>query len=570
MPYRVIRHTIFVSVFAFCLISLATAQTRFEDQMRPFPGMANNCAQGMVLPTSTGHWLSISHCGDSRIAITQYNSQFQLVEEYGLDGVVIFDSSEGITSHQELASQQMPLLGEFIAVTDAKLTASDELIVTGFNYDIEAFPDAPLAYQNYQSWWLRLDPQGIPVLTETGDYLHTFPNALDGFVNFGGGNWFGGLRSEGFVLPLDDGSTITGSVLLSEDAEPLRQHIYIEKRLANLALDTDFAQNGRLVFDPFNSEQLNNIAYIAGIRLLDEKHFLLIIGDFYRYRHGGFSLYKVDVNGVIDTEFGENGVISTPGLVEIAQFDNANVEGVQYASLSDLVLHDNWLYLAWQEQANGAEGIRRNVVARYDLNGHLDTTFALNGLYKWETGFSDLTEVRHGNAQLAVLDGQIALFNSDVHSPSFGSTAIQTDLRLLTHTGHLNPRFGNDGIISTTQWQASDPFLFTGNINFTPPLTLNKALHVLPQQRQLVLPVRQGFFPQAVSSNLSVFDAFSNQRPSETDTEFDFVETNDGWIIDTRIIDPDTDPVDVILLQAPDYVRVTSRSVDKVYSFSLD
>lgn len=547
------------------VFNTATAQQfNFEDHLTSYPGLAPNCTPGKVLATQDGNWLAVAQCGQRQIAIVKYNAELQAIAEFGSDGVVTLDSGAGITSTPDFDSPQMPPLSEFIKVTDARLSPSGDLWVAGFNFDVQTFPDTPTAWQNFQPWWLKLDSNGVPILHDSGDVLHMQPNTLQGFANYGGGNWFGGLRSHNFVLPLSEGAAITGSVVLNYDANPLRQEIHIEKRTASNEPDDDFGENGVLKFEPFNSQQISNAAYIVGIYAFDEDHFLLASSDLYSYQYGGFKLRKISYQGSVDNSFGEGGVLSPANLISVDALNNKEVPGIQVANLSDIVFYEDWIYLVWQQEPNGAPFSKQNVVARYGLNGQLDTGFAQDGLYTWNAGFYEQADVLNGNPSLEVLDGQLALLSSDVAIPDGTVVYRSTKLQLLTHDGQLNTAFGNQGII-TGQWAILDPFQFSGNQSYSPPLNANKSLHVLPHTRQLAVPYKSTIESEP---NMAVLDVFMNRKPAQSNDEVAYTETAQGWIIDTNIIDPDSDDITATVISAPDFVSVNDSSTGESIQLS--
>lgn len=551
MQGRIIKKRFCLPTILLCFAqTVAAQQLSFEDHMTTYPGIDESCSPGTVLTTSDGNFVALARCSESQITIVKYNAELQPVADFGTNGVVTFDSSVGISSAPESDAVTMSDVSEFIMVTDAKLGGSDTLWIAGFNYDIETPENTYAVYRHFQPWWLKLDSTGEPLPDSSGNYLHMQPNDLENFDNFGGGNWFSGLRSDGFLLPLEDGSVVSGSVVLDYDADPIRQNIQIEKRNPDNTVDATFAGGGSLTFVHNSFPQLNNVAFIVGLYPFDDEHFLLATSDFYSYRYGGFTLRKISHEGVVDTSFGVDGTIQSPGIVNIDQFNEDSISGSQRAMLSDVVLNEDWIYLAWQEDRNGDELDKTSVIARFTMDGQLDTDFAQNGLFRWSTGVESHRYLQIGNPYLVVLDGQIAVLNSDSYTGN-------TQLRLLTHEGDLNTEFANMGVL-TGEWNSWNPFQFFVGHNFTPPLNLNKPIHLIPNMRQLAVPLQDR---TGAGSNISIVNVFSNRKPMAGDQPFLFFRTDDGWTIDTRIVDLDNDNMTATIINAPDFVRVSSDSV---------
>lgn len=127
----------------------------------------------------------------------------------------------------------------------------------------------------------------------------------------------------------------------------------------NGSLDTSFASSGKVVIDIDSGSQ--DVAYAT---ILDADERILVAGASGTWTDTKYTLLRFNTNGVIDSTFGTNGIITTdidlykeyPKSINIQSTGKIIVSGsIQVASGYDIA------------------------IVRYNSNGSLDTSFAENG-----------------------------------------------------------------------------------------------------------------------------------------------------------------------------------------------
>ena len=268
----------------------------------------------------------------------------------------------------------------------------------------------------------------------------------------------GGESAAGVALQADNKIVIVGS-RYDEDAE--ESVSFIIRYNENGSLDTTFAADGIVTM---NSYVIVNIAVgsdgkilVTGYKKLSETNY-----DFFVAR------YRAD--GVIDTAFGTDGIVTT----DMADSEAATRLLIQPDQKVVVVGYGgDWNYEIYL------------VLLRYSENGTLDSTFGNNGVLTKtaEVGFSFL----EGRDVALQADGKLVVAGHG--ATNYASSALIRSYSTLiryNHDGSLDTEFGNQGTITETLssgsiWssvaiQPEDGKIVVAGIGFTPPDTLGMAL----------------------------------------------------------------------------------------------
>src|SRR5690606_2022678 len=137
-------------------------------------------------------------------------------------------------------------------------------------------------------------------------------------------------------------------------------------------------------------------------------------------------LTKTDPNGILDTTFGNNGIVYT------------TVEHSEY--VQDIVVQPDGKIIVAGEAYSGptptGPGSRLAFAVRYNSDGSLDTSFANNGIYR-------LTSSRQFVSVMMLPDGSIVLGGN-----SYSNNELLAILVKLDSNGIEDIQFGTNGILS--------------------------------------------------------------------------------------------------------------------------
>ena len=149
---------------------------------------------------------------------------------------------------------------------------------------------------------------------------------------------------------------------------------------------------------------------------------LLAGSDYGQY---GMALMRLNANGTLDTTFGNNGQVVTPIPESSSNLSGEHAQGVAVTSSGQIVVA-------------GADNSTSTVLlARYNANGTLDTTFGKGGIVT--TAFPP-SALGFGLAMTLQPDGKIVVVGSDQNAGLV--------LRYNAN-GSLDTTFGNGGIVTT-------------------------------------------------------------------------------------------------------------------------
>ncbi len=195
------------------------------------------------------------------------------------------------------------------------------------------------------------------------------------------------------------------------------------------ALDTDFGTNG-VVVTPIGA---GDESIQALVLLGDGK--IVVAGYSDNGSNNDFALARYNGSGALDTDFGTNGVVTTP----VGSQDDA-----AYA----LALQGDGKLVAAGYSDNGSNDVF--ALARYNSNGTLDTTFSGDGKQTTVIGTGDSS----ARALILQPDGKLAAAGS-----SYISASHRTDFALARYNGSgaLDTDFGVSGVMTV---EVGDSYCF--------------------------------------------------------------------------------------------------------------
>ncbi|MCE5211031.1 MAG: Ig-like domain-containing protein [Deltaproteobacteria bacterium] len=262
---------------------------------------------------------------DYDFAVVRYNSNGTLDTTFGTGGIVTTPIGSSDDSAYALGIQ-----------SDGKI------VVAGYTYNGSDYDFAVVRYNSDGSLDSTFDTDGI-VTTLIGS-TYDLPNAL-------------GIQSDGKIVVA--GSTFNGS---NDDFAVVRYY-------SNGTLDATFGTGGIVTTSIGSSD---DIAHALGIQQSDGK--IVIAGSTFNGSKYNFAVVRCNSNGTLDTTFGTGGIVTT----SIGSSDD-----IAYA----LSIQSDGKIVAAGYTYNGSD--YDFAIARYNLNGTLDTTFGTGGTVTTPIGSGD-------------------------------------------------------------------------------------------------------------------------------------------------------------------------------------
>lgn len=201
------------------------------------------------------------------------------------------------------------------------------------------------------------------------------------------------------VLVQQDGKIIVGG-LMSKDSSSLLSHSFLARYTCNGTLDPDFGSGGKVIIEGIGFSSL----------ALQSDGSIIAAGYSYTDFKSDFVLLRYEENGILDNDFGINGIVTT----SIGENDFGYDVALQ---------SDGKIILLGGYQDNFA-------MARYDNDGYLDPAFGTNGIVVLAIGFSP-------NSVKIQSDGKIVC------------ASLESKLVRLLSNGDLDTRFGTGGIVQS-------------------------------------------------------------------------------------------------------------------------
>jgi len=192
---------------------------------------------------------------------------------------------------------------------------------------------------------------------------------------------------------------------------------------SNGSLDTAFGSGGKVITN-FGLGYGNFDNDVARALLLQGSKIVVVgYSNSFNYGQGtsssGFAMVRYNANGSVDTTFGDNGKEFTP------------MAGLDVRANAAVLQTDGKIVAAGTNSSDF-------VVARFESNGNLDTTFGTAGVTK--TDFHGKSDV--ANALLLQRDGKF------VATGSAGNNSIDIALARYNANGSLDTTFDSDGKVS--------------------------------------------------------------------------------------------------------------------------
>src|SRR5690606_38100956 len=191
----------------------------------------------------------------------------------------------------------------------------------------------------------------------------------------------------------------------------------------NAALDPNFGNSGISVHPHPHTAEINCFAIDSNGKIISAGYSRQGGAGTYNYQ---LTLTKTDSNGILDTNFGTNGKVTT--IIEYSE-----------SPLDIVVQPDDKIIVAGEDYMGPTPtgpGLRIAFVVRYNSDGSLDASFANNGIYKHSSS-------RQFVSIMILPDDSIILGgNSYINSELFGI------LVKLNSNGIEDTQFGTNGILS--------------------------------------------------------------------------------------------------------------------------
>ncbi len=161
----------------------------------------------------------------------------------------------------------------------------------------------------------------------------------------------------------------------------------------NGTLDTSFGTNG-IVITLISGSIQSNINSIA-----IQPNGQIVAAGFAIIGANEFALARYNTNGTLDTSFGTNGVVTT------------SISGSNFSQINSITMQSNGQIVAGGYATQIVSGINEFALARYNPNGALDTSFGTNGVVTTSISGSTNNQI---NSVLIQSNGQIVAGGSTI------------------------------------------------------------------------------------------------------------------------------------------------------------
>lgn len=206
----------------------------------------------------------------------------------------------------------------------------------------------------------------------------------------------------------DDGNFYVGASAAITDEG---RNILVAKLDTNGALDTDWGTGGI-------------VSYNSGAAQHDDiRHIVLDSGDLYAIGYSDTNsndgvILRYDTAGILDTDWGDNGVVIYNSSSGRDEFVGGALD------------EDGDLYVTGTRAGNNGDFL----VHKYNTEGDLDTAWADNGIFTWDSGGAS---VDYGQRLAFDESGRIVV------SGTIGTNSFDIGILRLTEDGTLDISFGN-------------------------------------------------------------------------------------------------------------------------------
>lgn len=205
----------------------------------------------------------------------------------------------------------------------------------------------------------------LPVWASEGVLDTTF-HSPDGYVLWDGGSGYD--RGRDIALQQDGKIVVTGYMTNGTDDD-----LMVIRFNKDGTLDAGFGTNGAYIYDGGNG---NDVAYAIAVQ---SDNRILVAGDSSNGLDSDVIVLRLDTDGNQDPNFGSNGIYT---------YDSGN----GYDSVLDLLVQSDGSIVMCGYRSNGTDN--DILVMRLNANGVLDTTFGANGVAIYDGGNSHDSALR--------------------------------------------------------------------------------------------------------------------------------------------------------------------------------
>jgi uncharacterized delta-60 repeat protein len=276
---------------------------------------------------------------------------------------------------------------------------------------------------NEQAWDVAVQPDGriVAVGWSNNGSIDAFAvvrynadGSLDGTFGTGGKvlTTLGNQSNQAFGVVLQpDGKIIVAGLSMNDGV----QQVAVVRYNANGSLDTSFDGDGKVVTPLGSTCEGRDV-------VLQSDGKIVVGGDYWSGTDTDFILLRYNSNGNLDTSFGTGGVVTT---AQAGRHDEAAC--VALAPGGKIVLGGYY-------QLNTARVL---LLARYNTDGTLDTSFSVDGIVTTQIGASDF-----GRAVAVQTDGKILLAGQTPGGGGSDAVVVRYNT-----DGALDTSFDGDGIV---------------------------------------------------------------------------------------------------------------------------
>ncbi len=360
----------------------------------PIPSSSQSILYSMAIQSNgqiiAGGFASIG--GSQLFALARYNTNGTLDTNFGTNGIVTMQPS-GATNSQ-LFSIAIQSDGKIVAAGQTTIGGNGEFVLARFN------TNGTLDTSFGTNGIVTTQPSGA-----TGGVIYSIAIQSNGQIVAGGA------------------VTISGT-----------NEFALARYNTNGSLDTNFGTNGIVTMQPgaTGSSVIFSIAMQSNGQIVAAGQATIGGGP-------AFALARYNTNGTLDTSFGTNGVVAM------------QISGSNYSQINSIAIQSNGQIIAGGFAIIG--GNEFFVLARYNTNGTLDTSFGTNGIVTMQPGGATGGVINsiaiQSNGQI-VAGGQATI-----------SGANEFVLARYNSNGSLDNSFGTNGIVTTTPGGSSASEVFS-------------------------------------------------------------------------------------------------------------
>lgn len=331
-----------------------------------------------------------------RIVMIRYNSDGSIDDSFGTDGIVILSQGEIVPHYNGNMSVKIVNDDQILLVANSRIssTSPDEVLLARYNNDGSLdldFGNNGIVLIPNTGGVRKIEVQADDKIVITGTFNSRFLKVLrvnpDGSLDetFG----INGMVTINFCLTsasncfsfstcckiLNDGQILIGGFYNSDINSELLQFA-IAKLNANGSLDTNFGQNGMITSNFGDGIQMSNL-------LVNDQNEIIALGIIHPYDPQGLKigLAKFDYLGNPIFDFGFEGKVTTQINPLVA-----------YDALQDIVLTNEGKLLGVGFTTTAYATASDSLLVQYTTDGSLDASFGTNGVQTFDLDTETLFE----------------------------------------------------------------------------------------------------------------------------------------------------------------------------------